>query len=112
MLAERYTTTIIRGKAEERYPSSIMHAGRGYSLVSILGGLFRRALPFLLIGANILDQQDMNVATDMIDGKSFRDRAKSRFTEGITTFVRSNPSTPVWQRSEKEASPSVVKEAE
>ena len=37
-----------------------------------LGGLFRRALPFLLRGAKILGQQAMNVASDMIDGKSFR----------------------------------------
>ena len=42
---------------------------RGHGLGSILGGLFRRALPFLASGAKILGQQAMNVASDMIDGK-------------------------------------------
>ena len=64
---------------------------RGHGLGSILGGLFRRALPFLSSGAKILGQQAMNVASDMIDGKSFQDSAKSRLKEGIKTFVTSNP---------------------
>ena len=33
----------------------------------------------------------MNVASDMIHGKSFQDSAKSRHKEGIKTFVTSNP---------------------
>ena len=61
---------------------------------SILGELFRRALPFLSSGVKILGQQAMNVASDMIDGKSFQDSAKSRLNEGITTFVTSNPIIP------------------
>ena len=32
----------------------------------------------------------MNVASDMINGKSFQDSAKSRLKEGIKTFVTSN----------------------
>ena len=36
----------------------------------------------------------MNVASDMIDGKSFQDSAKSRLKEGIKTFVASNPIIP------------------
>ena len=36
----------------------------------------------------------MNVASDMIDGKSFQDSAKSRLKEGIKTFVTSNPIIP------------------
>ena len=44
---------------------------RGHGLGSILGGLFSRALPFLSSGAKILGQQAMNVASDIIDGKSF-----------------------------------------
>ena len=36
----------------------------------------------------------MNVASDMIDGKSFQDSAKSRLEEGIKTFVTSNPIIP------------------
>ena len=64
---------------------------RGHGLGSIIGGLFRRALPFLSSGAKILGQQAMNVASDMIDGKLFQDSAKSRLKEGIKTFVTSNP---------------------
>ena len=69
-------------------------AKRGHGLGSILGGLFRRALPFLSSGAKILGQQAMNVAADMIDGNSFQDSAKSRLKEGIKTFVTSNPIIP------------------
>ena len=36
----------------------------------------------------------MNVASDMIDGKSFQYSAKSRLKEGIKTFVTSNPIIP------------------
>ena len=65
---------------------------KGHGLGSILGGLFRRALPFLSSGAKILGQQAMNVASGMIDSKSFQDSAKSRLKEGIKTFVTSNRS--------------------
>ena len=36
----------------------------------------------------------MNVASDMIDGKSFQDSVKSRLKEGIKIFVTSNPIIP------------------
>ena len=36
----------------------------------------------------------MNVASDMIDGKSFQDSAKCRLKEGIQIFVKSNPIIP------------------
>ena len=32
-------------------------------------------------------KQSLNVATDMIDGKSFKESAKDRFKEGIKTFA-------------------------
>ena len=97
MLAERYMKSIIRCKAKDRYRSSVFYGARtqrGNGLGSILGGLFRRALPFLSSGAKILGQQAMNVASDMINGKSFQDSAKSRLKEGIKTFVTSNPIIP------------------
>ena len=67
---------------------------RGHGLGSILGGLFRRALPFVSSGAKILGQQATNVISDMIDGKSFQDSAKSRLKEDIKTFITSNPVIP------------------
>ena len=67
---------------------------RKHGLGSILGILLRSARPFLSSGAKILGQQAMNVASDMIDGKSFQDSAKSRLKEGIKTFVTSNPIIP------------------
>ena len=67
---------------------------RGHGLGSILGGLIRRALPFLSSEAKILGQQAMNVASEMIDGKSFQDSAKSRLKIGIKTFLTSNPIIP------------------
>ena len=36
----------------------------------------------------------MNVASNMIDGKSFQDSATSRLKEGIEFFATSNPITP------------------
>ena len=44
--------------------------------------------------AEISGQQAMNVASDMTDGKSFQDSAKSRRKEGIKTFVTSNQIIP------------------
>ena len=67
---------------------------RGHGLGSILGRLFGRALPFLSSGTKILGQQAMNVASDVIDGKSFQDSAKSRLKEGMKPFVTSNPIIP------------------
>ena len=59
---------------------------RGHGIGSVLGGLFRRALPFLKNGAEILGKQALNDATDMIDGKSFKESAKDRLNEGIQIF--------------------------
>ena len=55
----------------------------------------------------------MNVASDMIDGKSFQDSSKSRLKESIKNLcnVESDHSS-VWERNEKEASSSAVEEAE
>ena len=52
-----------------------------------MGSLFRRALPFLKSGAEILGKQALNVATDMVDGKSFKESAKDRLKDGIKTFA-------------------------
>ena len=86
-LYEDYYTRQIGGEVPVFYDARTQ---RGHGLELILGGLFRRALPFLSPGAKILGPQAMNVASDMIHGKSFQDSAKSRFKEGIKTFVTSN----------------------
>ena len=59
-----------------------------------LGSILEEPCLFLSSGGKILDQQAMNVASDMIDDKSFHDSAKSRLKECITTFVTSNPIIP------------------
>ena len=80
--------TIILSKADVTYPYSTEHEHKeDMVLDSVLGGLFRRALPFLKSGAEILGKQALNVTTDMIDGKSFKELAKDRLKEGITTFA-------------------------
>ena len=104
-LYEDYYTRQRGGKVPVFYGARMQ---RWHGLGSILGGLFRRALPFLSSGAKILGQQAMNVASDMIDGKSFQDSAK--MYENLC-HVESDHSS-VWERSEKEASPSAVEEAE
>ena len=50
-------------------------------------GLIRRALPFLKSRAEILGKQAVNVATDMIDGKSFKESTKDRLKEDIKIFA-------------------------
>ena len=103
MLAERYTKTIIRSKAEERYQTSTVHARKEVTVQVVT----------LSSGAKILGQQAMNVASDMIDGKSFQDSAKSRLKKGIKTFVTSNPIIPQSGSAVRpEASSSAVHEAE
>ena len=86
MLAERYTKTYTRQSGGEVPVFYGARTQRGQWLGCILDGLFRRALPLLSSGAKILGQQAMNVASDMIDGKSFQDSAKSRLKEGIKPF--------------------------
>ena len=77
-LYENYYTRQKEGEVPVFYGA---RTERGHGLGSILGGLFRRALPFLSSGAKILGQQAMNGASDIIDGKSFQDAAKSRLKE-------------------------------
>ena len=94
MLAERYTKTYTRQSGGEVPVFYGARTQRRHGLESILGGLFRRALPFLSSGAKIIGKQAMNVASDMIDGKSFQDSAESRLKEDIKTFVTSNAIIP------------------
>ena len=61
---------------------------RGHGLGSILGGFFRRlVLPFLKTnGKTMLEnavKTGMDVANDVIDGKSFKDSVKTHVPVGI-----------------------------
>ena len=65
---------------------------RGHGLGSILGGLFRRVLPFLKSGAEMVGKQALRsvgrVADDVINkGIPLREAASGRFREGIREFV-------------------------
>ena len=55
---------------------------RGYGLGSILGGLFRKALPYLWKGAKYAGKTALrtgaNVANDVIDGQNIRASIKAR----------------------------------
>ena len=48
----------------------------GHGIGSVLGCSFRRSLPFLKSGAEILGKHALNVATDRTDGKSFKESAR------------------------------------
>jgi hypothetical protein len=59
---------------------------RGHGFGSILGGLWRSALPLLKrIGRHVL-RTGARVATDVADGESFGESASKRIREGINTF--------------------------
>ena len=59
---------------------------RGHGIGSVLSSLFRSALPMLKnIGKNAL-QTGLNVATDVVQGNSFKDSLKKHVPEGIRGF--------------------------
>ena len=89
-LYEDYYTNQIGGELPVFYGTRTQ---RRPDIDSVLGGLFRRALPFLKSGAEILGKQALNVAPDMIDGKSFKESAKDRLKEGIKTFASQREAT-------------------
>ena len=70
-LFEDYYTKQSGGELPVFYGARTQRGHHGIG--SVMGDLFRRALPFLKSGAEILGQQALNGATDMIDGKSFKD---------------------------------------
>lgn len=64
---------------------------RGHGLGSILGGLWRRALPFLKQGLAFFGKQALNtgsqIATDVSAGKNVVDSVKERVSEKINEYV-------------------------
>ena len=88
MLAELYEDYYARQSGGEVPVVYGARTQRGHVLGSILSVLFWRALPFLSSGPKIVGQQAMNVASDMIGGKSFQGSAKSRLKEGIKSLSR------------------------
>ncbi len=60
---------------------------RGHGFGSVLGGLFRNALPMLKrIGKQALTT-GAHIASDMLGGKNFGDSAKLRVRQGINSFL-------------------------
>ena len=67
---------------------------RGHGLGSMISGFFRRAFPFIFSGAKALGKQALktgvNIANDVIDGKSLKESAGAHIPDGIKSFVSSN----------------------
>ena len=67
---------------------------RGHGLVSMISGFFRRAFSFIFSGAKALGKQALktgvNIANDVIDGKSLKESAGAHIPDGIKSFVSSN----------------------
>src|SRR6266516_1969994 len=60
---------------------------RGHGFGSVLGGLFRNALPMLKrIGKQALTT-GAHIASDMLGGKNFGESAKVRVRQGINSFL-------------------------
>ncbi len=60
---------------------------RGHGFGSVLGGLFRNALPMLKrIGKQALTT-GAHIASDMLGGKNFSESAKARVRQGINSFL-------------------------
>ena len=59
---------------------------RGHGLGSMLSGLFRSALPMIEYFGRNTSQTGLNVATDVVEGTSFRDSHRKRVSDGIRGF--------------------------
>lgn len=67
---------------------------RGHGFGSILGGLFRSALPMLKrVGGQIL-RGGAGVLSDVLDGQNFQDSAKRRTSQGLKTLIGENNDIP------------------
>lgn len=59
----------------------------GHGFGSFMGGLFRKAVPYLKrIGTSVL-KGGAQVASDMLAGKPFNESARARTKEGIDTYL-------------------------
>ena len=59
---------------------------RGHGIGSVLSGLFRSALPMLKNFGRKALQTGLNVATDVVEGNSFKDSLRKRVPDGIRGF--------------------------
>ena len=71
---------------------------RGHGLGSILGGLFRSALPMLKRGLAAFGKHalktGLDIANDVVSGDQFKESAKRRIPEGIKRFAQSQDIIP------------------
>lgn len=65
---------------------------RGHGLGSILGGLFRSALPMIKRGLAVFGKHalktGLEIANDVVEGESIRNSAKRRVPESIKRFAK------------------------
>jgi len=65
---------------------------RGHGLGSILGGLFRSAMPMIKRGLATFGKHalktGLEIANDVVAGENVKDSAKRRVSEGIKRFAR------------------------
>ena len=59
---------------------------RGHGLGSVLSGLFRSALPMIKNFGKQALQTGLNVATDVVQGNSFKDSLRKHVPDGIRGF--------------------------
>ena len=59
---------------------------RGHGLISVLSGLFRSALPMITNFGKQALQTGLNVATDFVEGESFKDSLRKHIPDGIRGF--------------------------
>lgn len=69
---------------------------RGHGIGSVLGGLFRSALPVLKRIGGQLVRSGMGVASDSLEGQSFAESARKRASEGLKTLM--NESNTIQQQ--------------
>ena len=61
---------------------------RGHGLGSVLSGLFRSALPMIKNFGKQALQTGLNVATDVVEGTSFRDSLRKRYSRWYKRLQR------------------------
>jgi hypothetical protein len=101
MMRQKFCCEASRGAYEEYYQQQGRgvpvfqgsRGQRGHGIGSVLGGLFRQAMPMIKTGLASLGKQalrtGMQIASDWAGGRDIGEAAQSRFKEGIKTLATS-----------------------